>query len=290
MVNKRDTWFGTRGNMRWVKSPAPEGDFSPVGWGVEFQYLNGGAGVRTSVGSHKTYTMDWNSVTRDEARAITDYADGVYDTSTGINLIYFLDRMAMDKNVLPQAWAAPYQSLADGTTLVSNQFPVAVTTPTNSFRYPARSVQYTANGSSKSVWIPIPEGYTAWLGVHGSASGDAGVVVTPTSGISNLTPVEATMLSVTTNTRVVDSFDSTTCDGISLSFNNVSPTSTDVLIISGMIVQILPTGTPPQTGDFISGQGNSGCQFSGKPVQMPRSSVFDSVSLSAVLVETGSWI
>lgn len=287
--DRRSMWFGTRGYMRWVKCPNTEADFSPVGYSATFQYLNGGAAVRSSTGSHKTYTMDWSTLSRDQARSITDYADGVYDTSTGVNLIYFIDPMAAGKNVLPQMWASPSQSIADGTTLVPGQLPESVA-GSNSNDYPARYVQYTANASSSTVWIPIPPGMTAWVGFHGSATGSAGVTITPSNGLVNGTPSLATPLDVFTTTRVADSVDSTVADGITIGLANVGISSTDTITIAGLIVQLLPTGTTPPTGGFISGQGHSGCQFAEKPLQTPRSAALDQVALSATLIETGSWL
>lgn len=290
MHRNRVMWMGVRGHMDWVRAANTEPDFSGIGWGTDFQYLNGGAGVRSSVGSHKTYVMDWNTLSRDEARKITDLAEGVYNSSAGIELVYFLDPMAMDRNAAPQFWASPYQQVADGTTLIPGQAPVDVLTPYNTRGYPPRSVQYIMNSSSRTVWVPIPPGFTGWVGFHGQTTGAEALIITPTSGMSNLTPVGATVLGTNTDTRVTDSFDSTECDGITLSLPNEGAESTNTVTISGIIVQVLPTGKAPDAGGYISGQGNSGCQFAGKPTVAPRSAALDQVSLSATLIETGTWL
>lgn len=290
MFRNRVVWFGTRGYMRWVKAPDASPDYSTVGWSSTMQYLNGGAFVRSSVGSHREYSLNWNTMSRDQAREITDFADGVYDTSTGVNLVYYIDPVAADKNVAPQLWSSPYMSVSDGVTLVTGQAPVVSVTPANTLGYPARSVSYVASMSSKSLYIPIPPSFTAWVGFHGSATGDAALMITPSLGSSNDTAVEATVLPVTSTTRVADSFSSAQYDGITLSLYNDGPASTDILTISGIIVQILPTGVTPATGGFISGQGHSGLQFSEKPLMTPRSAGLDQVSLSASLIETGSWL
>ena len=287
---ERKMYFGTRGYMQWVPACGINPDFSKIGWSAQMQYLNGGAGVRASSGSHKEYTMAWNSGTRDELRVISDYADGLYDTATGVNLVYFLDPMAMDKNVLPFVWSAPAQGFADAVTLTPGQQPTVVATPANVLGYPARSAVYKANLSSQTLWIPVPAGYTAWVGAHGSAVGDAGVLVTPTAGAALLTPVKLTLLSVTSTTRVNTSFSDANSDGIQISLVNDGAGSEDTLTISGMIVQILPNGVTPATGGFISGQGNSGCQFLEKPTQTPRSAALDRMGMSARLIETGTWL
>jgi len=289
-IHNRMMYFGTRGYMQWVPACAVNPDFSKVGWSSQMQYLNGGVGVRSSSGSHKEYQMTWNSHSRDALRPISDYADGMYDTATGVNLLYFLDPVAMDKNVLPYLWSVPSQGISDGLTLTPGQDPTPVLTPTNSLGYPARSAVYKANLSSSTVWIPIPAGYTLWLGAHGSATGGAGVVATPTSGTASLTPQPLTMLSVTSTTRFNKSIDSTVGDGVILSLANLGSLSTATVTLSGLMAQVLPTGVTPASGGFISGQGNSGCQFADKPTQTPRSAALDKIGMTARLIETGAWL
>src|SRR5690606_23968116 len=140
-------------------------------WSTSSQYLNGGAGARGSTSSHKEYDMSWGTLNREKVRMITDYADGIYDTREGVNLIYFIDPTTTGpfSNVLPQLWAAPFQQGVEGLTLFSGQRPDIVQTPVNTFDYPARSIRYKANSTASSLWIPIPPGYTAWVGVHGEA-------------------------------------------------------------------------------------------------------------------------
>jgi hypothetical protein len=289
-------WFGVRGHMDWVRCPRVDMDLSGVGWSTNSQYLNGGAGARGSKSSHKVYDMSWSGLGRDEARKITDIADGIFDTQEGINLVYFLEPTTMDKNVLPQLWASPFQQGVEGLTLFQGQNPSIVQTPVNTYGYPARSVQYTANTPSSSLYTPIPPGYTAWVGVHGASTGTAGMTVATTLGTTSATPVTLTTLPVTTATRFSNSFDaSATVDGIILGLVNNGPASSDTFTWSGTMVQVLPTGQTPQDGNFISGQGHSGCQFSEHPSQsvqfLGRKSVDDGqVSVAANLIETGSWL
>lgn len=288
MYRDRKMWFGVRGHMEWIRASAADQDFADVGWESQLQYLSGQSSVRSSVGSHKEYSLLWNTLSRDEARRITDYAAGVHDVSQSVNLIYFLDPMAMDRNVAPMIWAAPFSSLADGTTLVPGQAPVSSVTPSNTLGYPARSVTYTANRVSSSFYVPIPPGFTVWVGFHGSRTGTAGIQITPSNGFTDGAPVTATVLSVSDTTRVADSFSSADWDGVTISLNMVNPGSSNTCTISGLVVQVLPTGTTPEAGGYISGQGNSGCQFLGKPLVTPRSAALDQVGLSATLVETGT--
>lgn len=63
------------------------------------------------------------------------------------------------------------------------------------------------------------------------------------------------------------------------------------LTLSGMVAQVLPTGTAAPTGNFPSGQGHSGCRFTGSPTVGGYSAqqALDLQSLTATLVETGAW-
>lgn len=288
-------YFGVRGNMRMVKTPRIDMDVSKTGWGTSSQYLNGGAGVRTSTGAHKEYGMTWAG-SRDDVRAITDYADGLYDTDEGVNLIYFLDPAAMDKNVLPQLWASPFQQSVDGLTLFPGQKASIDLTPSNGLGYPARSVSYLANRVPRSLWVPIPAGFTAWVGVHGVADAGAGLTVATTDGANSATPTLLDTLAVTDPTRFSASFAAgSNVDGILLAPANLGPGATERFTWAGTMVQILRNGITPAPGDFISGQGHSGCQFYPKPtlstVMAHGSGTRDGwVNLSAKLIETGSWI
>lgn len=289
-------WFGTRGHMRWVRCPRVDMDLSSVGWSTQSQYLNGGAGGRGSTSSHKMYDMSWGAIPRNEVRNITDYADGIYDTNAGTNLIYFTEPTTMDVNVLPQLWASPFQQGVEGLTLFPGQTPQVVSTPFNTNGYPARSIEYVANAESRSLWVPIPPGFTAWVGVHGSATGGAGMSAATTSGLGTGTAVALTTLPVTSTTRFSHSFDaSTNVDGVLLTLNNLGPSSTARFVWSGTMVQILKTGVTPSEGGFVSGQGHSGCIFTEKPslsVQYLGNASRDDgqMSVAANLLEVGSWL
>lgn len=291
-------WFGTRSNMQWVKCPRVDMDLSSVGWSTSSQYLNGGAGARGSTSSHKVYDMSWGTLNRSQVRQITDYSDGIYDSHEGVNLVYFVDptTLGTDSNVLPKLWASPFQQGLEGLTLFQGQSPQIVQTPANTYGYPARSIVYTANSIASSLWVPIPPGYTAWVGAHGEATGAAGVTVATTLGDTSATPVTLSTLPVTTATRFTDSFASSpSVDGILLSLANLGPSSTDTLTWSGTMVQLIKTGKTPNDGGFISGQGHSGCQFSEKPsvsVQYTGRDEGDGgqMSVAANLIETGSWL
>lgn len=275
----RQMWIGTRGQERWMKAPR-ELDTGEEGWAGSTGYLNGGRKVRHSKAGSRRYGMEWAG-TRDEVRFITDLHDGVYDAQDGVNLIYFISLEAADKNVAPQNLAFPAQ--VDAMPLVTGRRPELVPTAANSLNYPARSALYTLTSADEfaSVYVPIPPGYSAWLGAHGAATGTAALQVAPVGG----TPADATLLPVTTTTRVIDEF--TGAAGI-----DIALAGEGTITLAGVIIQVLPIGVSPTSGGYISGQGNSGCQF----LDRPTSSVYqvaagsERVGVSAVLVETGAWL
>lgn len=279
-------WFGTRDYMTWVPAPAINMDASKVGWTTQSNYLNGGAYVRTSTNSHKEYNMSWNLAARSDIRIITDFADGIYGTGP----IYWADPMAMDTNMLPQSWASPMLGAYDGPILSGKTTrPTTVVTDANSLGYPTQKAVYTIGAETKpTTWVPIPLGYTAWAGVHGTNGTGGRVVATPTTGPTTLgTPTNLTMLTVGNTTRFNYSVDSNggTVTGLQISFGG-----TGTIMPVGIMVQVLPTGVTPAIGGFISGQGQSGARFASQPTLTEYSSVQDKAGLTAKLVEVGQWL
>lgn len=293
-------WMGTRGREMWVPAPATGAEFTPVGFAARANYLNGGVGVNRSVATHMEYNMVWNVSSRAKLRPIGDMHSGIH----GQGLIYFVDPMAADQNVLPQMWAFPAQACYDAIPLAGDVRPANVQTPANTLGYPAESARYriVSGTETRSIYLPIPPGFVAWVGVHGVSNGGE-VVVT-----ANGADVRLPMMSVTDPDRFSNMFTGTGIDlrlvrDISTtaaaypSTTSYPATSTyasdgisDYMTISGMMVQILPAGVTPERGGFISGQGNSGCKFDGPPLVTAYSAALDQIGASAKLVEAGSWL
>lgn len=287
-------WFGTRGFETWVKAPEPGGDSSRVGYSNSLALLNGGVSLRVSQAAHREYSWTWSNVSaRADVRPVMDFAEGVFDSQDGVNLIYFIDPMTADQNVLPQNWATPAQGGADGVPLFDddNNPPVLVTTPANGFRYPARGAQYTSAAlNPQNIYIPIPPGFTAWVGAHGvSSSANSTILVQPVNGYSNAGAATKLTLQTVTDANLTNF--SVPASG-SVAGIVLSPTiaTGETLTLYGMVVQILPTGTSPSIGQFISGQGHSGCIFTAHPTESPYSAPFDQVGVAAKLSEVGSWL
>jgi hypothetical protein len=274
--------MGTRARMLELRAPSVNMPSSKQGYFNKVDYLNGGSSIRRSTASHKNYTMSWNSISRDEARVITDLADGVY----GHGPLYVHDPIAADRNVLPQWWATPSQGLYDGLVLNDAERGESVLTPANNLNFPAESVRYVVDaGRTRRVWVPIPPGYTAHVGAFGFDGTGGTVVATPTvDALASGAPVTLTLMDVTDDSRFNETFDSSLYNGVELSLGGAG-----TLTLSGIMVQVLETGVTPETGGFISGQGNSGLQFAAQPAYTPYSAALDKVGVVAELTEYYGW-
>lgn len=278
-----DMWFGTQGYMQWVPCPTVDSAITREKWSTKTSYLNGGAYTRGSATSHREYVLDWGLDTRANIRKITDVANGIY----GDGLTYFVDPFAADANVAPLHWSFPALGAKDAPVLDGTYNRPSITpTISNGLGYPVQSAVYNVSGTPTfGPWIPIPPGYTLWAGAHGSASGGA-VRIVPTTGVGvEGAGTNLTMLPETSTTRVNFSLASTAANGAYLRLGGSGQ-----VIISGIIVQLLPTGTAPTTGGFIAGSGNSGCRFDGTPREEFYNAAMDYVGLTASLVEVGDWL
>lgn len=277
-------WFGTKEHMQWVPAPAVDVAAGKVGHSSVANFLSGGAYVRRSKGAAKKYSFSWTMRRRSDVQAILDYADGLY----GNGYIYYSNPFAMDRNVMPSAWATPFINCYDGPVVINNIRPALVNTGSVINGYPIESAQYTitSTDSVPSIYIPIPPGYTAHVGAHGSViSGAANVTitehVTPAGGpTSNLTLLDKTD-ALTNKMTSGNSY-----QGITIS---MSSGSTGVLQLDGIIVQVLPDGSVAPTGAFVSGQGQSGMSFTSEPVTSEYSAALDRVGVSADLIETEAY-
>lgn len=279
-------YFGTKNYMQWVADYKVDVDAGKGGWSARADFQNGGAWVRRSKAAAKEYTLSWNMRPREDVQPILDYADGLY----GDGYIYFTNPLWMDKNVLPAYWAQPYINYYDGPVVVGGVRPVLVNQNTSTNGYPVEAAVYTLTSTSVSptIFIPIPTGYTAHVGAHGSVnSGAAGVRVTPEiSAIASGTPVDLTLLPVSTTQRTNATFSGDTNLGITISLRSAS---SGTLLLNGLIVQVLPNGQTPAPGGFISGQGQSGMQFVEQPKVSEYSAAFGLIGATAKLVETEAW-
>lgn len=268
-MTRRMMYFGTRDKMMWVPCPAVDRPASNVGWSESMLYLNGGNYTRRSKGSHRVVEMSWNMISREDAGKIEALAGGAY----GDGPYYWIDPMAAEHNVLPEAWAFPGSATYRGGATTQ-------ATPANTLDYPSVSVLFTEPNTLKPLWVPVPPGHTAHIGVHGT--GVSGITLTPDGGVGSLVP----MLPVTSTQRT----NRTVEGGANGTGFTLSQPTTGTPHYAGIIVQVLPTGRTVEPGGWLNGLGTSGSEFSGFPERTDYSSVFDKVGVTAVLAEVGSWL
>lgn len=280
-------YFGNKERMTWVRAPDANYDGSRVGWdGGVTQYLNGGANVRRSTLAHRTYNLSWNMMSRDEIREIMDYADGVY----GDGAIYYLDPFAMDKNLLPQHWAVPSLAYDDPYLLVGGNGYLARGTfggGSNTRGFPTQSMVVEGHGKGPGIYIPIPEGHTAWLGVYGYAQDNGPVAVTPDGGAATFPAI----IDLNASALFSDAWNGDLHSGITLTMG------TDTQSYRGNVVGIMLRIYPNTVNGFaetvaprfVSGQGHSGLRFSSQPSLTQYSQAIDKTSLSATLIEDEVW-
>ena len=286
-MSDQKVWFGPRGWMRWIPAPAVSMPSTTEGYRRKMNFLGGGARVRKSSAKHREYVLTWNLKSRDEIRPILDMDSSMY----GDAFVYFADPFAMDKNMLNQSFSMPYLSGIDGIILDGRtERPQLIPTDANSYNYPAYSAIFNvpapvAGQQIYQQYVPIPPGYTAWVGAHGTAG--TGGVVQAIPAIGGATGVGAavnlTLLPSTTATRFNYSLASTAAHGVIIRLGG-----TGTITLSGIMVQVLPTGETPADGEFISGQGAMGLSFS-ELEYTPYSAALDQVGLVARLTEDEPW-
>lgn len=273
-----NTWyFGTVQKMMVLRLPDAGMGRKWVNYSEDLQFENGGADIfHPSAGSHLEYDIDYG-LYEAKAEAATrgldnysDYAAGMYGFPP---VVYFADPMYYDINLFPPQWAAPmlvesgWRSIAASSTSVTY-----ANTAANTVSQPYRSAiidtsalptSLLTSGNSSCV-IPIPPGYTLWLGLSGAATG-AGVFrvenwlngAASAASSANLTPITAT-----STTRLNTSVASTAANYVRVGVATSSLAAAGTLTIASLMSQLWPTGvTPTLTGNFQSGQGNNGCKF-----------------------------
>lgn len=285
-MNKK-MWFGVRGYMRWIPCPAVGAGYNRVGSGTSMNMLNGGAVARLSMSAARSYSLSWSLGDVTELSKISDYAEGVY----GPGMVYWSDPFNMHTNVLSQVWATPSLGAYDGPILTGDASrPIAVPTGANTHGLPPESAQYTVTPNSPVLkhWVPIPPGYTAWVGVYGESADSGGRVrIQPTgagqpSGPATLVlPIDSTEADrYPTSVRSSDGF-----DGLELSLSGDGQ-----ITIAGLSVVIYPDGRTPAPGEFTPGRGHAGCRFTEHPSVTAHSAALGLQEMSAQFLEVGPWL
>ena len=179
---KKRLWFGTKERMTWIPCPAINAGLGNSRWLATGGFLNGGAYQRQSAIGRNNYSFSWNPQKAEDLYEFLGYFDGIH----GSGPYFFIDPFAAQSNVLPSFLASPVTMAEDAPNFGGTQRVTPVLTGPSSFGYPAMSGQLTVGpgfGPYRSYSIPVPPEHNLHLGVHGSSSGTARVVVG--GGVSN---------------------------------------------------------------------------------------------------------
>lgn len=286
-------WFGTEERMGWIPAPRSGAAMNPEAWSVGGVLLSGGGYQSLSWGSHKTYTFEWSSASSVEAaQLMKSYKDGTY----GRGLIYFIDPLLYEKNILPARLADPSMAVGDeSASLVYDSSPTTIANVGNSTNdLPVAGASYDLTGvptgirQGESTFIPIPEGYTLYLTAYYAFTGTGGIFATPQSGKNLLgSPVKLTANAANATAPVATPF--TGISGVRVWLGRTSTASSTVSAYA-MIGRLVKNGSPAPTGKWIGGGGHSGARFSSIPTYVANSSVNGGqVGYAASFREVGSW-
>jgi hypothetical protein len=287
-MKEKRIWFGNRRRMQWVKPWAPSPEHNLLAFNDLGEFTNGGASLHTSLDASGDYTFEWTGASPDVLEFVHAYARGRY----GRELMYWTDPLYAHRNLLPPRWATPWIAADDAIPLIRRARPTTTDNADFSREYPAHGARYSvqAGDESATLLLPIPPGYTLWLGVHGDADVDGKFIATPHEGLVAGTPVPLDRLAVDSTTRVNHSFAASGSSAAAQSWVELSidTASTAAFTAVGLIAQIHKTGDTPPTGDFLEGMGHSGCDFHSLSPQ-PLTASFDRSAIVARFVEVGSW-
>lgn len=299
MRDRCGLWFGTVERMQWVRTPNAGADMSPTSWGAGGTFLDGGGYQRNAWSSHREYTFEWpDSSSREAAALMQAYRNGTY----GRGLIYFIDPLIYDWNILPARWADPSMAIGDeGAPLVRGVYPEGVVTSNASVnQLPVRSAYYNLNdvaagfrGDEETLFVPIPLGYTLYLGSMHQTTGSGGVFVTPVSQAGNNGP--AILLGpVPNNASQIVSQGFSGGAGVRIWVGKSAAGAASVTL-TAMTARLYRTGkTPPPTfisGPWKTGLGHSGCRFVGNPTYVANNGRNGGrIGYAATFKEVGDWV
>lgn len=287
---KNGLYFGTPGNMRWLPAPKQGILRTPNRFISETEYLNGSSSLYQSYTGSMRYEMDFGFQHPEDIQHLIICDQGAYGGE-----VFFLDPFAAKTNVLPSYWASPWLSAVGAPNLQGvdswNALMVG-DTPANTLGYPLLMGRFGEHlptqtwdeANAPELWIPVPDGFTFHMGVHGvNVTPDMFVTVAPDGD----TPDDLTMMAVTDSALTNYTYTPTGGNGVTIALTGDSDAAID---IAGMVAQVLPTGQSAPTGRFIPGTGHSGCRIVGGVQNLGHSVVWNWEQYSIAMREYGNWV
>lgn len=279
-------WFGTINRMRWVPVPLRGANMSPIGWNEGGTLLNGGGYEDHSIGSHKEYMFEWRDTSsREAAQVMKSYRDGTF----GRGLLYFIDPLIYDRNILPAHWADPSMGIDNGArSLVAGIHPTGITTvdgdaqdlPVTSAVYDLATIDEGYRGEYESVFIPIPPDMTLLLGSQHSATGSGAILVAVADADGTVGTEEALVPLGNDSTVMVNS--SVTGEyGVRIWVGKTAPGAATVTI-AAMTARLVPSSVVEVVTDVVAWIDNGDGTWTA-----PDESSFDGEWTSEAPVDNG---
>ena len=286
-------WFGTEERMQWIAAPLSGADMSPEGWGVGGTLLSGGGYQSNSWGTHKSYTFEWsNASSLETAQLMKSYRDGTY----GRGLLYFIDPLTYEHNVLPARIADPSMAVDDeSASLVYGVEPTSIANVGSAENnLPVSGAHYNLAGvpaghrNGESVFVPIPEGYTLHLSAYYASTGTGGIFASAQAAKGVLAaPTKLTANSATVATPAINAF--TGVSGVRIWLGRTSAAASTVSAYA-IVGRLAKAGEPAPRGKWTGGSGHSGARFSATPTYVAFNGVNGGqVGYAASFREVGSW-
>lgn len=307
-------WFGTLygpsgpgtsntstvAKMRRVPIPSAEMQAGSDGYSEPLDFEYGGADIVSAPETHRVYEMTWG--TREASGTagldiIARYAQKQY----GSGLIYFADPYNYGTNLLDPVLASP-GLIEQGWRNIFDTTPTFAPVGTNAYDQPLRKATWSVTTAANDLpadprhvrVVPIHPDYTLHIGFSGAATGTAVLRVRPINADgSYAATTDLTLLSETASTRLNATFAGSSYKAVEIYITRTSSATSTLTLASGM-AQLWPTGaTPTLTGNWVSGQGNTGCKFG--EAALPQEYIFVDngrsyrlKGMSTTLVEVGT--
>lgn len=291
-------WFGIPGqHMQWCPAPlADSAEASNVNFVDSISFENGGIDIVRSKQYHKQYSFGFNGLAKelDGIGVYNKFASGFY----GDGLFYFSDPYAWETNLFPAAWASP-GLIELGWKNIYDTTPTFAAVSANSYNQPLKKATWAVTSAANSVpstfgavvYIPIPPTHTLHIGASGAKTGTAVLRVVPiNTDNTDGTPVDLTLLTDTSSTRMNASFAGSSYQAVMVYITRTSTVASTITLTS-MMARLYETGvTPVLTGSHMPGEGHTGLEFSDDArVEIYTYMYPPRKGMSTTLVEVGSW-
>jgi hypothetical protein len=287
-------WFGIPGvHMQYVPCPSIDSAIQRNRYVERMQFENGGGDARRSAQYQMEYQFSFSGLAHEVEGidAFNKFASGFY----GDGLIRLAHPANFETNLLPAAWATP-ALIEQGWANIATATPTFGSTNVSNYNQPGRTATWNVTNQpgtyTKSVTLVIPPTHTLHLGVSGVATGDAVVRVVPIAASGADTPVDLTLLSKSSSTRMNTTFAGSEYEAVRVYITRDDDEAAESTVsITSMMAQLYKTGsTPSLPSSHYTGEGSTGLMFVDDAIVETYSYMYPPrKGISTTLVEVEAW-